>query len=114
VLDETTRLVPVIAGIDNAAGTWRIGETVNASILVPAAGDRTVAVPSAAVQMIEDRPHLFVRTGTGFHAKPVTLGRTNGGVVTVTSGLAGDERIASTNAFILKAELGKSSASHED
>jgi cobalt-zinc-cadmium efflux system membrane fusion protein len=114
VLDETTRLVPVIAIIDNASGTWRIGETVNASILVPAAGDRTVAVPSAAVQMIEDRPHVFVRTATGFQAKPVTLGRTNGGVVTVTSGLTGDDRIASTNSFILKAELGKGSAEHED
>jgi membrane fusion protein, heavy metal efflux system len=114
VLDETTRLVPVIATIDNAAGTWRIGDTVSASILVPAAGDRTVAVPSAAVQIIEDRPHVFVRTGTGFQAKLVTLGRTNGGVVTVTAGLAGDERIASTNSFILKAELGKGSAEHED
>ncbi|WP_267349832.1 efflux RND transporter periplasmic adaptor subunit [Sphingomonas sp. GM_Shp_2] len=114
VLDETTRLVPVIAGIDNASGTWRVGETVNASILVPASGDRTVAVPSAAVQMIEDRPHVFVRTSAGFQAKPVTLGRTNGGVVTVTLGLTGDERIASTNSFILKAELGKGSAEHED
>ncbi|MHC9419163.1 efflux RND transporter periplasmic adaptor subunit [Sphingomonas citri] len=114
VLDETTRLVPVIATVDNAGGTWRVGETVNASILVPASGDRTVAVPSAAVQMIGDRPHVFVRIGPGFQARPVTLGRTNGGVVTVAAGLAGDERIASTNSFILKAELGKSSASDED
>lgn len=114
ILDETTRLVPVIATLDNRAGTWRVGETVNASILIPATGDRTVAVPSTAVQMIEDRPHVFVRTATGFSAVPVTLGRTNGGVVTVTAGLRGDERIASTNSFILKAELGKGSAGHED
>ncbi len=114
ILDETTRLVPVIATLDNRAGTWRVGETVNASILIPATGDRTVAVPSTAVQMIEDRPHVFVRTATGFSAVPVTLGRTNGGVVTVTGGLRGDERIASTNSFILKAELGKGSAGHED
>ncbi len=114
ILDETTRLVPVIATLDNRAGTWRVGETVNASILIPATGDRTVAVPSTAVQMIEDQPHVFIRTATGFSAVPVTLGRTNGGVVTVTGGLRGDERIASTNSFILKAELGKGSAGHED
>lgn len=114
ILDETTRLVPVIATLDNRAGTWRVGETVNASILIPATGDRTVAVPSTAVQMIEDQPHVFIRTATGFSAVPVTLGRTNGGVVTVTAGLRGDERIASTNSFILKAELGKGSAGHED
>lgn len=114
VLDETTRLVPVIATLDNGGNTWRVGETVNASVIVPAGGDRTVAVRSAAVQMIEDKPHVFVRTATGFKAVPVTLGRRNGGQVVVTGGLTGGERIASTNSFTLKAELGKSEASHED
>ena len=114
VLDETTRLVPVIATLDNGGNTWRVGETVNASIIAPAGGDRTVAVPSAAVQMIEDRPHVFVRTATGFKAVPVTLGRRNGGQVVVTAGLNGGERIASTNSFTLKAELGKGEAEHEE
>ncbi|TCP96089.1 cobalt-zinc-cadmium efflux system membrane fusion protein [Sphingomonas sp. PP-F2F-A104-K0414] len=114
ILDETTRLVPVIATIDNATGTWRVGENVGVSVLLPASGDRSVAVPSAAVQMIGDRPHVFVRTATGFRATPVTLGRTNGGAVSVTAGLTGEERIASTNSFTLKAELGKSAAKDED
>ena len=114
ILDETTRLVPVIATLDNAGSTWRVGETVNVSILVPATGDRTVAVPSAAVQMIEDKSFVFVRTATGFRAIPVTLGRTNGGQVTVTAGLTGSERIASTNSFTLKAELGKGAGGDED
>ncbi len=114
VLDETTRLVPVIATLDNGGSTWRVGETVNASVIVPAGGDRTIAVPSASVQMIEDKPHVFVRTATGFKATPVTLGRRNGGQVIVTAGLTGGERIASTNSFTLKAELGKGEAEHED
>ncbi|WP_225883343.1 efflux RND transporter periplasmic adaptor subunit [Sphingomonas aliaeris] len=114
VLDETTRLVPVIVTLDNAGSTWRVGETVNVSILVPASGDRTVAVPSAAVQMIEDKSFVFVRTPTGFRATPVTLGRTNGGQVVVTFGLTGSERIASTNSFTLKAELGKGEGGDED
>ncbi|KQS47067.1 MULTISPECIES: efflux RND transporter periplasmic adaptor subunit [unclassified Sphingomonas] len=114
ILDETTRLVPVIATIDNAGGIWRVGENVGVSVLLPASGDRSVAVPSAAVQMIADKPHVFVRTATGFRATPVTLGRTNGGAVTVTAGLTGEERIASTNSFTLKAELGKGAAKDED
>ena len=114
ILDETTRLVPVIVTLDNAGSSWRVGETVNVSILVPASGDRTVAVPSAAVQMIEDKSFVFVRTPTGFRATPVTLGRTNGGQVVVTSGLTGSERIASTNSFTLKAELGKGDGGDED
>ena len=114
ILDETTRLVPVIATINNAGGTWRVGENVSVSVLLPASGDRSVAVPSAAVQMIGDKPHVFVRTASGFRATPVTLGRTNGGAVTVTAGLSGEERIASTNSFTLKAELGKGAAKDED
>jgi len=114
ILDETTRLVPVIVTLGNGGSTWRVGETVNVSILVPATGDRTVAVPSAAVQMIEDKSFVFVRTPTGFRATPVTLGRTNGGQVVVTSGLTGSERIASTNSFTLKAELGKGEGGDED
>lgn len=119
VLDESTRLVRVIATLANGADaggvqTWRVGETVNASILVPAGNDRTVAVPSTAVQMIEDKPHVFIRTANGFKATPVTLGRTLGGRVIVLSGLAGTERLASTNSFTLKAELGKGEAGHED
>ncbi len=114
ILDETTRLVPVIATIDNAGGAWRVGENVGVSVLLRASGDRSVAVPSAAVQMIGDKPHVFVRTATGFRAMPVALGRTNGGAVTVTAGLTGQERIASTNSFTLKAELGKSAAKDED
>ncbi len=114
ILDETTRLVPVIATIDNVGGTWRVGENVSVSVLLPATGDRSVAVPSAAVQMIGDNPHVFVRTPSGFKAIPVTLGRTNGGSVSVTAGLTGEERIASTNSFTLKAELGKGEAKDED
>ena len=114
ILDETTRLVPVIATIDNAGGTWRVGENVGVSVLLPATGDRTVAVPSAAVQMIGDRPFVFVRTATGFRSAPVALGATRGGTVTVAAGLTGNERIASTNSFTLKAELGKGEAGHED
>lgn len=114
ILDETTRLVPVIATIDNGGGIWRVGENVSVSVIVPVDGDRSVAVPSTAVQMIGDRPHVFVRTRAGFKAIPVTLGRTNGGAVTVATGLTGDERIASTNSFTLKAELGKDAAKDED
>jgi cobalt-zinc-cadmium efflux system membrane fusion protein len=106
-LDDSTRLVPVIATLDNAGNTWRVGEPVTASFMLPANGDRSVSVPSTAVQSIENRTVVFVRTPTGFHATPVTAGRRNGDQVTISSGLNGQERIATTNSFTLKAELGK-------
>lgn len=114
ILDETTRLVPVIASLDNRAGQWRVGEAVTAAIYLPAKGDKIIAVPSTAVQMIRDKPVVFVRTATGFRAAAVTLARTDGDQVIVASGLDGSERIASTNSFILKAELGRAEAGDAD
>ncbi|WP_447728266.1 efflux RND transporter periplasmic adaptor subunit [Sphingomonas koreensis] len=112
VLDETTRLVTAIALVDNRDGQWRVGEPVTASIGLPGEGGGTVSVPAAAVQTVENRNMVFVRTPTGFRAQPVTLGARGAGNVTVTSGLTGREEIAGNGSFTLKAELGKGEAEH--
>ena len=113
VLDEGTRLVPVIAIIDNRSGQWRVGEPVTAAIAV-AGGGNGITVPADAVQTVEGRPSVFVRVAKGFKATPVTLGQPSGNAVTILSGLTGREQIAVANSFILKAELGKGEAEHED
>jgi len=114
ILDETTRLVSVIAVVDNRAGQWRVGEPVTASIRLADAstGSASVLVPQKAVQILEGRSTVFVRTDHGFKAVPVTLGSPSGDNVVVTSGLKGDERIAGEGSFTLKAELGKGEAEH--
>lgn len=114
VLDQGTRLVPVIATIDNRAGQWRVGESVQAAILLGGAGGSAISVPSTAVQTIGDKPVVFVRTNEGFRAVPVTLGQPNGASVTILSGLTGREQIAAANSFTLKAELGKGEGGDED
>jgi len=114
ILDETTRLATVIAVIDNRSGQWRVGEPVTASIRLAenAAGKSSVLVSLSAVQTVEGRPTVFVRTEHGFKATPVTLGSPSGDNVVVTSGLTGDEQVAGANSFTLKAELGKGEAEH--
>ena len=114
ILDETTRQVPVIALVDNRAGLWRVGEPVTAAIQLPGAGSGTVTVPASAVQTVENRSVVFVRTPTGFTATPVAVGQASGSNVVITSGLTGREEIAATGSFTLKAELGKGEAEHED
>lgn len=114
ILDETTRQVPVIAIVDNRAGQWRVGEPVTAAIQLPGASSGTVTVPATAVQSIENRSVVFVRTQNGFVATPVVVGQASGSNVVITSGLTGREEIAGTGSFTLKAELGKGEAEHED
>lgn len=113
VLDAETRLVTVIAVIDNRAGQWRVGEPVTATVSLPSTGGPgAVLVPQRAIQTVEGRTIVFVRTGEGFQAVPVTLGQPNGDSITVTSGLKGGEQVAGTNSFTLKAELGNGEAEH--
>jgi membrane fusion protein, heavy metal efflux system len=112
ILDEATRLVTVIAVIDNRSGQWRVGEPVTASIQLAGGGSAALLVPQSAVQTVEGRSTVFVRIDHGFKATPVTLGSPNGDNVVVTSGLKGDEQLAGPNSFTLKAELGKGEAEH--
>ncbi len=114
-LDAQTRLVPAIASLDNDGGIWRVGEAVTASVqLAGNGGSATVQAPLTAVQTVDGKTFVFVRTATGFKATPVQLGDPAGDMVLIRSGLSGRERIATTGSFTLKAELGKSEASHED
>ncbi|GAO79680.1 MULTISPECIES: efflux RND transporter periplasmic adaptor subunit [unclassified Sphingopyxis] len=114
-LDPATRLVPAIAILDNRAGQWRVGEAVTATIaLAGDSGDTSISVPLSAVQTVEGKSVIFVRTKGGFAAVPVVLGDRAGANVIVRSGLKGTEQIAITNSFSLKSEIGKGEAGHED
>lgn len=115
IVDPATRQVHAIATLPNANGTWRVGETVRVSMpMSDAKQASTLAVPRSAVQTVEDKPSVFVRVKDGFMVKHVVLGPSNGAYVGVLSGLSGDERIAASNSYVLKAELGKGDAGGDD
>ena len=83
-----------------------------AGVVVAADKTDVLTVPADAVQAIEGRSVVFVAGTDGFRAVPVLAGRRAGGHVEILNGLSGDERIASSNAFLLKAELAKGEAEH--
>ncbi|KFC74165.1 efflux RND transporter periplasmic adaptor subunit [Massilia sp. LC238] len=115
VLDPATRQVRAIARLSNGRGAWRIGETVRASIaLEGSAGGTQLAIPRTAVQTVEDRPSVFVREKDGFAIKHVVLGGNAAGYVKVMGGLEGNEQVAVSNTYLLKAEHGKGEAGDDD
>lgn len=74
----------------------------------------TVAVPVDAVQTVEGRQVVFVRVSADtYEARPVAVGRRGDRMVEITSGLNPGEAYVSENAFLVKAEIGKGSASHD-
>lgn len=83
--------------------------------LLPARGatGSAIVVPEDAVQTLEGRDVVFVRTAQGFRAVAVRLGQRSAGRVEILAGLQGGQRIATRNAFLLKAELGKGAGEEE-
>lgn len=71
-----------------------------------------IALPDEAVQSIEGRHSVFVKTKDGFQATEVTIGERSGGRIEILSGIKPGAIVASKGAFLLKAELGKGEAEH--
>jgi cobalt-zinc-cadmium efflux system membrane fusion protein len=108
MIGEETRTAPARVVLPNEDGRWKPGLFVNARVVVSEM-EAIVAVPQTAIQTIENRPCIFVRTEEGFEPRAVSLGRSNEVDIEILSGLQAGEDYVSKGAFTLKAEIGKES-----
>lgn len=111
LLGEQSRTATARATLENPELAWRPGLFVSVQLATDTR-EVPVAVPEAAVQTVEDRSVVFVRTDTGFATRPVTLGARDQGFVEVSDGLEAGVELAAAGSFTLKSELGKASADH--
>jgi cobalt-zinc-cadmium efflux system membrane fusion protein len=109
---ERTQTLLARVEISNAAGEWRPGLFVTSRIQVEEA-HVAVAVKASALQTFRDWDVVFLYDGTVFQVAPLELGRRSAAWVEVKEGLQGGERYAAENSFIVKADVGKSGASHD-
>jgi cobalt-zinc-cadmium efflux system membrane fusion protein len=119
--DPTTRSAKVRIAVKNGTRALRPGMFAQAEIAAAAeaaAGGRPVlAIPEEAVQNVEGEPAVFVPVPNEEHTfakRPVTVGKAVGGMVPVLAGLTEGQPLVVKGSFILKADLGKSAAAHED
>jgi cobalt-zinc-cadmium efflux system membrane fusion protein len=113
LLDKDTRAARVVASVDNASRAWHPGTFVTAEIPTEEV-KAEIVVPLMAVQAIKGGSTVFIRTADGFEARKVSVGRQDGRAAEITSGLSPGERIATSNTFVLKSDLGKAEADHDD
>lgn len=112
-LDPESRSATAVLSLTRAIPGLQPGAFLQARIRPSGEVDQTrIAVPEDAVQVLEGRDVVFVRTQRGFQAREVETGSRSAGMVTILSGLQPGWRIASDNAFLLKAELEKEGATH--
>lgn len=74
VIDQETRSAKAIAEVDNAAGTWKPGDYVDAR-LIASEQEVDILVPAGAIQTVKGSKVVFVSESGGFRARPVTTGR---------------------------------------
>ncbi len=113
VLGETTRMATARIVLPNKDGRLRPGMLASADLLGPAS-NVPITVASDAVQTIHEHKVVFVRTDAGFRAQDVVIGRSDGKRTEIVKGLAAGDLYAAGGSFLLKADLGKAEAEHED
>ena len=72
-----------------------------------------VAVRTSALQSLEGKTVVFVRSGETFEPREVELGERDADWAEVRFGLLAGDTYAAKNSFVIKAEIGKGSAVHE-
>jgi cobalt-zinc-cadmium efflux system membrane fusion protein len=100
------------AVVPNIDMRLRTGLFVSARLIL-SAKPVAIAVRASAIQTVENRSVVFVRNGDKFEARDVELGARDSDNVEILFGLLDGDKYAAKNSFIVKAELGKGSASHE-
>ena len=104
-MDEKTRTLKVRVGVPNPKGKLRAGMFVNVELYLPSGADGLV-IPRAALLSDDGRSFVFVRhQGEYWVRRPVETGRTSGGQVEVTKGLAGGETVVTDGCFLLKSDV---------
>ncbi len=108
-VDEKTRTHGVRIEVDNEEDLLHERQFVEVEI-VTGVGEPVLAVPNAAVTMIDDIPTVFrVKAGHEFHPESIVTGATVGDWTVVSAGLQAGDEIAVSGVFHLKSLLLKSS-----
>ncbi|MBI4469598.1 MAG: efflux RND transporter periplasmic adaptor subunit [Acidobacteria bacterium] len=106
-LDPKTRTAKVRCEVPNGHGRLKL--EMFATIQIPIAkSQQAVMIPRTAVQEIDDKPAVFVKTGdTAFEKREVELGAPSNGWIEVIRGVKAGEPVVTDGVFVLKSELKK-------
>lgn len=113
LVGDQSRTAKARVTLANPNMAWRPGLFVNIDVTANEM-EVPVAVSTDAVQEINGKPVVFVRTQQGFIAQLVSIGRSGSGLIEITDGMKAGTPYAAKGSFVLKAELGKSSAKDND
>lgn len=113
ILGEATRMATARITLPNPELRLRPGMLATVDLMGPQT-NVPVTVAGDAIQTIHEHNVVFVRTEAGFRAQDVTIGRSDGKRTEILKGLNAGTSYAAGGSFLLKADLGKEEAEHDD
>lgn len=99
--------------VPNPEGILRPGLYVDGEV-VTGQIEAEVSVDNGALQQVNGKTVVFVAEGDAFEPREIILGVKDSDRTQITKGLKPGERYVAKNSFVMKAELGKGDAEHED
>lgn len=112
IAESSSQTVVARVTLANPEGLWRAGMTVRGDVVIEER-QAPVAVKTAAIQRMEGNSVVFVQQGDSYEARPILTGAGNSEWTEVLEGLASGMRYVSEKSFQIKADIGKSGASHD-
>lgn len=107
VVDPTNRTVTVIYEVANAQQKLKLG--MFAEVRIPTGKiERALVIPAQAVLEEEGRSFVYIETEPGvYRRREITIGRREGDIVMVTSGVKAGEKVVTVGAETLRSEASK-------
>ncbi|WP_444928034.1 efflux RND transporter periplasmic adaptor subunit [Microbulbifer sp. TRSA002] len=99
------------AMIENPEDIWTTDLMVQADV-VTHESPAPLVVENQALQPFRNWTVVFVKVGDAYEIRPLELGRTDGRVTEVLSGLNPGDRYVTENSYLIKADIEKSGAAH--
>jgi cobalt-zinc-cadmium efflux system membrane fusion protein len=112
LLEQDTRVSYGRIVLPNPRQRWQPGLYVTVITTVERVR-ADVVVPEEAIVRTSRGSGVFRASGSSFELQPVVTGRTDGQWTEIAEGLHRGDSVVISNAYLLKAELGKSEATHD-
>ncbi len=110
--ESSSQTVVARVTLDNSDNKWRSGMTVRGDVVL-SEKQVAVAVKTSAIQRQEGSEVVYVKEGENYVMRKIETGQSDREWTEILNGLEANEEYVATNSFVVKADIGKSSAEHE-
>lgn len=113
IAEASSQTVVARVVLPNAESLWHSGMTVRGDVSVGET-EVPIAVKTPAIQRMEGKTVIFIQKGERYSMRAVKTGASDKDWTQITEGLEPGEIYVSENSFMIKADIGKAGAEHED